>query len=110
MCLFWGPDRFHGDDLGSAIVGNLSTATDTLLKAGGGLWPIASPFGPGPIRGSSPAGTTAPVAGGRPMTTGERCSTTNTTPLLYAANCTTCARGTPKSSTSKSRSTTLPER
>src|SRR5215472_8408140 len=29
---------------------------------------IASPFGPGPIRGSSPAGTPAAPAGGQPIT------------------------------------------
>ena len=85
----WGPDRFHSDDLECAIVGIPRTATDTPLKAGGrkpALWPTASPFDPGPIRGSSPAGTPAAPADGQPITNGGRCSTTNTMPPLYVAN------------------------
>jgi hypothetical protein len=110
VCLFSGSDGFGADDLGRAIVGNSRTATDTLLEGAGGknaLWPTASHFGPGPIQGSLPAGTPAALAGGRPITSGGRCSTNNRMPGLYATNCATSARAMPKSSTSKTRRTTF---
>ena len=74
------------------------------------LWPIASHFGPGPIRGSSPVGTQAATASGRLIKRGKSCSTENRMLQLYAKTCITSVRVILQSSMSRTPSTTLLEK
>lgn len=112
-CVFFWPSIGSVPPFGTGNRSSLQEPRVTRFRGGREgrlLWPIASHFGPGPIRGSSPVGTQAATASGRLIKRGKSCSTENRMLQLYAKTCTTSVRVTLQSSMSRTPSKTLLEK